>query len=64
MNNERSQWWWLPSALFFLTGILFMVLAAVPGNAMIWVPLGIVMMIVAVTNFRRRRIAGIVPPHK
>jgi hypothetical protein len=57
MNDERSAWWWLPSTLMGLAGLLFFV-AATYSNTAVWVALGVVMFIVAGINFRRRRAAA------
>jgi hypothetical protein len=57
MNDERSTWWWLPSTLMTLAGLLFYV-AATYSNTAVWVTLGIVMFIVAGMNFRRRHAAS------
>jgi hypothetical protein len=57
MNNTRSRWWWLPGTLMVLVGLLFFV-AATYGNTAVWVALGIIMLVVAGMNFRRRRAAA------
>lgn len=54
MDNTQSKWWWLPSALMALTGILFLV-AATYRNAAVWLTIGVIFLLIAGMNFRRRR---------
>jgi hypothetical protein len=54
MNDTSSKWWWLPGALLALAGLLFMVAAADSGRPGVWVPIGLVFLVLAAMNLRRR----------
>jgi hypothetical protein len=45
MNDTSSKWWWLPGALLALAGLLFMVAAADSGRPGVWVPIGLVFLV-------------------
>jgi hypothetical protein len=59
MNNERSNLWWLPSSLFALVAILFLVMALYGRQryTAVWIALSVVFFVVAGMNFRRRQAA-------
>ena len=53
MNGTTNNWWWLPGSGFVLAGILFMV-AAIESRPAVWIPIGVVFIILGGMNLRRR----------
>jgi hypothetical protein len=54
MNNELSKWWWLPSVLFVLAAVGFLIKATY-RNAPFWLTIAGVFFGVALLNFLRMR---------
>jgi hypothetical protein len=50
---SAAKWWWLPGTLLTLSAIVFLV-GALWGHAGLFVPLGVVFLIIAGMNLRRR----------